>query len=315
MKPLVAPVMLLALVVAPRAWAHGGAPVPPPTTWRSWEWDPLVVIGLAVWAGLYGHGLKRLRAATSAPRKSQREALLFFAGWLLLVVALISPLHPWGRELFSAHMTQHELLMVAAAPLLVLGRPGRIALWGLSRRAGRELRLWNRALGGEWLGPRLLHPLVAWTLHTVALWVWHLPALFEATRDDEFVHALQHASFLGTALLFWRAIFYGHQRQLGYGIAVLYLFATLLQSGALGALITFASHPWYSGYAATTPRWGLTPVEDQQLGGLIMWVPAGLAYVIAALALFRRWLVASGAPPRPSPPRSMAADGAGTCPP
>jgi putative membrane protein len=283
-----------------------GGPVPP-TTWLSWSFEPGVIVPLVLSLWLYVRGLRQLRRATGVPAKLQREALWFAAGWLLLVVALVSPLHPWGRELFAAHMTQHELLMVGAAPLLVLGRPGLVFLWAFSRRNARELLLWNRALGGEWLWRWLTTPLVAWVVHTAALWVWHIPALFTATLTSDFAHALQHASFLGTALVFWQAVFHGPARRMGYGLGVLYLFLTAMQSGALGALITVAATVWYPAYAATAPRWGLAALQDQQLGGLIMWIPSAMVYVVAGLLLFAQWL-RSGSPdsraaahPQPAP--------------
>jgi cytochrome c oxidase assembly factor CtaG len=122
------------------------------------------------------------------------------------------------------------------------------------------------------------------------LWSWHVPFLFQATLESEFVHALQHASFLCSALLFWWAVIHGRQRALGFGLAVLYLFTTALHSGLLGALLTFAKTVWYPAYLDQTKAWGLTPLEDQQIGGLIMWVPAALVYIAAALALFAGWL-------------------------
>jgi cytochrome c oxidase assembly factor CtaG len=133
---------------------------------------------------------------------------------------------------------------------------------------------------------------VAWGLHAAALWAWHAPALFEAAVVHESVHILQHASFFVTALLFWWSLLSGRDGQ-RVGLAVLCLFTTALHGGALGALLAMAGQAWYSVYEATAPLWGLTALEDQQLGGLIMWVPAGLVYLGAALALLASWL---GAP-------------------
>jgi cytochrome c2 len=107
------------------------------------------------------------------------------------------------------------------------------------------------------------------------------------------VHSLQHISFLGTALLFWWTIFKTRGSELGYGGAVFYLFATALQTGALGALLAFSSSLWYPAYAASTGPWGLTPLEDQQLGGLIMWIPGSIPYLVAGLYMFARWLRAA----------------------
>ena len=263
---------------------HGGQPHDWHDLVRAWSFEPLVVIGLAVSLILFAVGLKR--------RKSTRmtEPICFAGGWFALVVALISPLHAWGRVLFSAHMVQHEVLMLVAAPLLVLGRPIVVFLWAFpvnwSRRIGNVGKVgWVQR---TW---RLLTiPLVAWLVHAIALWMWHIPTLFEATLYSETVHTLQHLSFLLSALVFWWALIHGPQGAMGYGAAVLYLFTTSVHSGALGALLTLAGSVWYPSYAPLTASWGLTPLEDQQLGGLIMWIPAGLVYVIAGLALFAGWL-------------------------
>jgi cytochrome c oxidase assembly factor CtaG len=127
-------------------------------------------------------------------------------------------------------------------------------------------------------------------VHAIALWTWHIPLLFEAVQRNEAIHTAQHLSFLISALLFWWALIHGPQGAMGYGAAVLYLFTTSIHSGALGALLTIAGSVWYPSYTDLTASWGLTPLEDQQLGGLIMWIPAGLVYLIAGLALFAGWL-------------------------
>jgi putative membrane protein len=131
---------------------------------------------------------------------------------------------------------------------------------------------------------------VAWSLHGIGLWLWHAPGLFQAALESELIHALQHLSFLGFALLFWWALIHGRQGPLGYGAAVFHVFTTAMHSGVLGVLLTFAPTLWYPAYAGSTASWGLTPVEDQQLAGLIVWVPTGVLYLIAGLALFAGWL-------------------------
>lgn len=128
-----------------------------------------------------------------------------------------------------------------------------------------------------------------------ALWLWQAPALFQATLSSDVVHTLQHISFFGSALFFWWALMHGQRGLVGYGAAVLYVFTTMMHSGLLGVLLTFATTLWYPAYARSTAVWGLTPLEDQQLGGLIMWVPAGLCYLVAGLALFIGWMGESGA--------------------
>ncbi|HYY43488.1 MAG TPA: cytochrome c oxidase assembly protein [Pyrinomonadaceae bacterium] len=299
MKRSAGTIMLL-LACAPAVLAHNGKP----HTWhdlaRAWSFEPGVVAALALSGGLYWLGVRRMwrEAGRETARRGgvQRwEAWCYAGGWFALFVALVSPLHPWGRVLFSAHMTQHEVLMLVAAPLLVLGRPLAPSLRALplewARAAGRLTRRawWQRV----W---RIMtQPLVAWLIHAVALWVWHVPALFQAVLTHEWVHTLQHLSFFLSALLFWWALLYGRQGAHGYGVGVLYLFTTALHSGLLGALITFAAGVWYPAYTHTTASWGLSPLEDQQLGGLIMWIPAGLVYVVAGLALFAGWLRAAEA--------------------
>lgn len=272
--------------------AHEGKPHTFHDLWYTWGLDPLIIAGLSLTAWLYWRGLRRVWRESSERGRGvrKREAWAFGFGWLALFVALVSPLHPWGEVLFSAHMTQHEILMLVAAPLLVLGRPLVPFLWALPQR-------WRTVVGGVgkqkrvqalWRG--ITNPLVAWVIHAIALWVWHVPALFQATLRSDLVHTLQHLSFLGSALLFWWALIHGRRGLMGYGAAVLYMFTTSVHSGVLGALITFAHSAWYPAYATSTQSWGLTPIEDQQLGGLIMWIPAGLVYIVAGMALMVGWM-------------------------
>jgi len=258
---------------------------------HAWSFEPLVVVSLVLTALLFAVGLWRLRRETSRKGFARKwEPVCFIGGWLALVIALVSPLHAWGNVLFSAHMTQHEVLMLVAAPLLVLGRPLVVFLWAFpvdwSRRIGNIGKIGVVSRTWHWL----TIPLVAWVVHAVILWTWHMPVLFDAVLHSEWVHTLQHLSFLISALLFWWALIHGPQGAMGYGAAVLYLFTTSIHSGVLGALLTIAGSVWYPSYIGLTSSWGLTPLEDQQLGGLIMWIPAGLVYVIAGLALFAGWL-------------------------
>jgi cytochrome c oxidase assembly factor CtaG len=268
-------------IVGPRAWSEL------PTSWAN---EPVSWALLILSATLYGVGLWRLWRGGVGRGVSRGQALLFFAGWVSLLIALVSPIHPWGGVLFSVHMLQHEILMLVAAPLLVLGKPVVTTLKGLPRAAAAgcgwliNRPWWQAAVHG------LEHPLVAWAVHAAALWAWHIPALFNAAVRSELVHFLQHASFFGTALLFWWALFHARRGPAAYGAGVLYLFTTAVHSSVLGALLTFARDLWYSPYAETTRSWGLSPIQDQQLGGLIMWVPAGLVYVAAGLAMVVSWL-------------------------
>ncbi len=277
--------------ISANALAHGERPHDFSEVWQYWGKDPLTIILLTLSAFLYVLGVRRLWRTASGGKGIRRwEALAFAAGWISLFIALLSPLHPLGEVLFSAHMTQHEILMLVSAPLLVLGRPLIAYLWafpiGWRHRIGETSKAnWFR---GIWR--KISNPLAAWAIHLVVLWIWHLPLLFQATLRSDFIHFVQHASFLLSALLFWWALIHGAQGILGYGAGVLYVFSTAAHSGLLGALLTFATAVIYPAYAETAPAFGLTALEDQQLGGLIMWIPAGVLYTIAALALLAGWM-------------------------
>jgi putative membrane protein len=279
-------VLAAILTQATPTFAHEGRPPKPHDLSTAWGLEPFVLIGLSVSAWFYWRGSRRM------PGRSlrSRESLAFFGGWLALVVALVSPLDGLGGALFSAHMTQHEVLMLVAAPLLVLGRPVAPFLLALPAHWRRELTaVWKtRPARRGWRF--LVSPFVAWLIHAAVLWGWHAPALFQATLESEFAHAAQHLSFLVSALLFCEALIYESERWMGYGAAVIYVFTTAVHTSALGALLTFSQTLWYPAYEGTTAAWGLTPVEDQQLGGLIMWVPAGVVYLVAGLLLFALWL-------------------------
>lgn len=256
---------------------------------RSWSFEPYIVIGLVLTAWLYARGLRRTWRAAGVGHGIRRwEAACYFGGWLSLVIALVSPLHPWGGVLFSAHMTQHEVLMLVSAPLIALGRPLIAGLRSLPTSTAASLaRASNhRAWRSTWHA--IANPFSAWIIHAVALWAWHIPVLFNATLTSDLVHAIQHLSFLLTALLFWWAVIHGPGAAAAYGMAVLYLFTTAVHSSLLGVLITLAGRPLY-GYEHTQ-SWGLTPLEDQQVGGLIMWIPAGVVYIVAGLAFTAGWM-------------------------
>jgi putative membrane protein len=270
---------------------HDGAPPGPHDLWTAWSWEPGVVIPLVLGLALFSLGVRALwRSAGRGHGVGPWETGAFALGWVTLAVALVSPLHRLGEALFSAHMVQHELLMAVAAPLLVLGRPLVPFVWALPPAWRRAVGSWTARRGFRAGWKTLTHPAAAWSLHAVAIWLWHAPSLYEATLRSETVHAVQHASFLGTALLFWWAVLRGRGGRVGTPAAVIALFTTALHTSLLGALLTFSSSVWYPIYDATTAGWGLTPLEDQQLAGLIMWVPAGVAYAGVALGLLGTWL-------------------------
>jgi putative membrane protein len=268
--------------------AHDGPDPPSPS-----GWDLLVTAGLVAMAVLYACGRGRIEGA--AARRTRLAAAAFWAGWLAMMAAVLPPLDGLAVQRFSAHMLQHELLMLVGAPLMIAGRAFPTALLGLPARARAAVApvLQGAPAGGAW---RVLSaPLVAWALHGLAVWLWHVPALYEGAVRHEALHFVQHATFVGTAVLFWSGLIYGRYGRAGYGASVFYVFTTLVHTGLLGAVFTLAPSPLYPLYAARTPD----AVADQQIAGLVMWVPAGFVLTATGLALFAAWLGDAGRRVRP----------------
>ena len=264
------------------AWGHTGEAPEIHDLWLA-SLEPGTVIPIVLTAVLFALGVRQARGVTRI------ERACFWAGWTVLAISLVSPLHPLGEILFSAHMVQHELLMLVAAPLLVLAHPLVPMLRGLPMATRKRVGQWSKLRITQTVWHAITRPLAAASIHAAALWLWHAPFLFQATLRSEWVHAAQHLSFFGSALLFWWSLFYVQGRA-NYGAGVLYLFTTAAHTGILGALLTFSHTAWYPAYAQSTLAWGVSPLEDQQVGGLIMWVPASLVYIGAGLWMFALWL-------------------------
>jgi len=274
------------LMTASPAIAHGVAAHSGP----QWNFDPWISLPLATISLLYGLGLIKVgrrarRVVPIAPR-----SLCFCAGALSLAGALLSPLHWLGEHLFTFHMIEHEIVMVVSAPLMVLARPLGFMLWALPRQtrrlAGRALR--SKAMSNAWNWcTRMTNATI---LHGVAIWAWHVPALFDAALVSPPMHRLQHISFFATAILFWWALVW----KIGYGVAGWNLFVTMMHTSILGALMALAPRVLYFAQTKTALSWGMTPLEDQQLAGMIMWVPAGTIYAAACLAMFALWIQGAG---------------------
>jgi putative membrane protein len=251
-------------------------------------WDLAVLGGLLIVGTLYVLGAVRLARRGGAGRRL--EPIAFGVGWSALVLSILPPLDSLSIVYFSIHMIQHELMMLVGAPLLILGRPLQRCVAGLpdTLRPPVSHLLQRPALSGTW--GALTTPLVAWALNGLAVWVWHMPALYDAAVGNEAIHTLQHAMFVGTSLLFWWGMLYGRYGRVGYGAAVFYVFLTVVHTGILGAMVTFARMPLYSAYAAPAAAHGIDPLVDQQKAGLLMWIPAGLVMTLLGLGLFAAWL-------------------------
>ena len=268
--------------------AHDPAPMRPNILWQAWSFDPLVLGLLLAAAWGYGRGTRRLWARAGRWRGIRREHVAAFVlGLAVLVVALVSPLDRLGGTLLSAHMAQHSLLVTTAPVLLLLGKPGVAFAWALpggwSRRNLAAMAWRPLARAGLWL----CRPFPAATLHGLTLWLWHAPALFDAAVPREWLHTLEHSSFFGTALLFWRMVLDARSGE-RIGLALAGAFATLMHAGLLGGLITMAPRPLYHWYEGHAEPWGLTALGDQHLAGLLMSVPMGLVYFGACLGLAGR---------------------------
>lgn len=270
--------------------AHSGQPIAPHDLWSAWNGDTLLLLTLEMSVLVYVWGVALTwRRAGRGRGIGYRRVAAFFGGVLALVLALVSPLDALSGALFTAHMVQHMLLLLVAAPLLVFSDFPLAALRVLPAATAQTLaRGWNRARG---LLGLLGSPLVAWVLFNLMIWLWHAPALYQAALADESIHRLEHACFLIAAVLFWRMLADASRpRHTRYVVAVAALFTSGMAGGILGALLTFADQPWYPLYADRAAAWGLTVLQDQQIAGLVMWVPVGTLFTLAALLYAAAWL-------------------------
>ena len=252
-----------------------------------WDWEPSVLVGCACLLAWYA-GAMHFRLT--------KRSIYFIAGVFFLLISLVSPIDILGDVyLFSAHMLQHLLMILVVPPLLLLGIPdwmySRILQWPVARKI-------ERVLG---------QPVIAWLLGTLTVWIWHYPAFYTSALRYENLHIFQHMTFLVTGTIFWWPVIVPNAIQrLGMFTTIGYLFAASAASSLLGILLTFAPPGLYSIYLHPYDRfgllslirdeWGLSPAVDQQLGGLLMWVPGSMAYLgammFAMIRLFQQAAIA-----------------------
>lgn len=278
----------MAVAVLNSVVAHSGQPVAPHDVWTAWNLEPVLVIGLVAAGVVYERGRHRGSRWTASRWRNRA----FVVAMAAVALALVSPIDAMATSLASAHMVQHVLLLLVAAPLLAYSAPSAALLRGSPMAVRRATGRWRQRLR---LTPRRLRaarqPIVVWLLHVLTVWIWHASVPYDAALQHQAVHVLEHTTFLVTGVMFWHVVLDASGlARVSHGLGVLLVFGMAVQSALLSALMTFSPVAWYRGYATTTAPWGLDPLGDQQLAGAIMWVPAGVVYVAVALALLVTWV-------------------------
>jgi cytochrome c oxidase assembly factor CtaG/cytochrome c2 len=281
----------LAAVPAAAA-AHGLSPADSLSNVLLTGWKPeaATAIPMAIATVWYASGVFRLVQENKLETISRGRVLSFVAGIAVLMIALQSPIDVLSRDLFSVHMSQHLLLMLAAPPLLVWSDSPIMFL----RAFPRQIR---KFMARVWIGAKL-HSIYSWLRHPLVVWMafcgafvfWHAPRPYQWALDNDGVHILEHLSLFVTSCAFWSLVLPSRgRRQLQHGPALLLVVSTAVISGHPGALMIFAPRPLYPAHAIGVIRWGMTLMQDQQLAGLIMWIPAGGAYIVAVVVVFLEW--------------------------
>lgn len=247
---------------------------------------PSVLIGVGLFGALYFYGIGPLRRRhTLGPPAESWRPLCFVLGLLVMLGSLNGPIHDLSDTyLFSVHMAQHLLLTMVLPPLLIAGTPGWLLDWLLRPRPVLAV------------ARVLTHPVVGGVLFSAVLLAWHAVGAYDLMMRNHEVHVATHLMFIATAVLLWWPVTSPSTLlpRLGQGMGMLYLFLVQIPMQILGAIITFADdilYPWYS----SAPRtWGLSPLDDQKLGGLLMWIPGNLWIWGAMSVLFFQWAKREG---------------------
>ena len=280
------------LTTAPLVAAHGSSPTEPPTLASlllGWTFEPVPTLGIVVALGAWWWAVRQVNAAHPGNRVPQRRSVAFGLGMAAIALALLSGIDTYDTTLFSVHMVQHVLLTMVAAPLIALSAPItlllRVATPGTRRRWILPV-LHSRAV-------RILaFPVVAWITFAAVMWASHFSPLFDAALEDQVMHDLEHALFLGSALLFWWPVAGQDPApwRMPHPVRAMYVFLQLPQNTFLAVVILGASNVLYPHYATTGRTWGATPLQDQQLAAGIMWIAGDAIFLVAILAILYSWM-------------------------
>ena len=279
----------LVLVPAP-VLAHGAdAAIPAfPSVLLEWRFDPTAVVPLLVVAALYLWAVRRVDATHPGNRHPRHRTWLFMGGVVAIGIALVSPIEAYEGLLFSVHMVQHMLLELVAAPLLLAGAPITLTLRVASPRVRRRLL--------AVLQSRVVHvisfPVIAWVLFAAVNWGWHFSTLYDQALEDDLLHYVQHATFLGAALLFWWPAIGADPSpwRLPHPMRLFYLFLAMPQNSFLGVALLQTSSVLYPHYVTNGRSWGPSPLEDQHLGGVLMWVMGDMAFLAGMAVVVALWV-------------------------
>jgi putative membrane protein len=283
--------VVVALFAAPAAvLAHGAhAPSPQlPGVFLEWRFEPVAIGSLALAAGGYLWAAQRVGREHPGNRHPRGRTALFMSGLAVIGIALLSPIEVYEGLLFSVHMGQHLLLELVAAPLLLAGAPITLALRVSSAPVRRGLLrvLHSRAV-------RVLSfPVIAWVLFAAVNWGWHFSTLYNDAMEIPTLHYLQHATFLGAALLFWWPVLGADPSpwRLPHPVRLLYVFLAMPQNSFLGVALMSTTTVLYPHYLTNGRTWGPSPLEDQQLGGVIMWVAGDLCFLAGMAVVVALWM-------------------------
>jgi len=280
------------IVFAGPVAAHGAVPTEPPTVASllfSWTFEPVPTLGIAVAVGWWLWAVRRVNTVHRGNPVPRRRTAAFLCGMAALAFALLSGIGLYDTTLFSVHMVQHVLLMLVAAPLMVLAAPITLVL----RLSSSETR-------HRWLLPFLhshvvrfmAHPVTAWVMFAAMMWATHFSALFNASLEDPLVHELEHVLFLTGALLFWgpAAALDPMPFRMSHPGRIGYLFTQMTQNTFLAVVILNATSVLYPHYETLVRPWGMTALEDQRLAAGIMWIAGDAIFLIAIMAVVYGWM-------------------------